>query len=125
MDQQQNTPPGGTTPQSEPTINVGDGAVQKNTLMAVLSYVGPLIILSFLTSKDDPFVKFHIKQGLVLFVVEIATWFIGSMVWAFWPLINLINLAVFILAILGILNAVKGREKALPIVGKFSEYFKI
>ena len=34
--------------------------------MAVLSYIGPLVIVSYIVANNDPFVKFHIKQGLVL-----------------------------------------------------------
>jgi hypothetical protein len=49
-----------------------NAASQDNKLMGILAYIGPLIIVSYLVAKDDPFVKFHIKQGLVLFVIEIA-----------------------------------------------------
>ncbi len=100
--------------------------VQKNTLMAVLAYIGPLVIVSYVTAKDDPFVKFHIKQGLVLFVIEVATWFlIGSMMYQLWMLVNIINLGTLVLSIIGIVNAVQGQEKDLPLVGQFSKHFPI
>lgn len=98
--------------------------MQKNTLMAVLSYIGILVIVPFLSAKDDPFVKYHIKQGLVLLIIEVAVWFLSMMVWMFWPILQIINLAVVILSIIGIINAVKGLEKELPLVGKFSSYLK-
>ena len=99
-------------------------APKHNVAMAVLAYIGPLVIVSYLTAKDDPFVKYHIKQGLVLLVIEIALSLLGSMIYMFWPIIQIIHIAVVVLAIVGIVNAVKGREKELPLVGKFAQHFK-
>lgn len=98
-------------------------AAGKNVAMGVLSYLGPLVIVSYLTAKDDLFVKFHIKQGLVLLVIEVAVWIMGMMIWMLWPLLQLINLAALILAIVGIVNAAKGEEKKLPLIGDFAKYF--
>src|SRR6185436_17207893 len=97
----------------------------KNIAMAILSYIGPLVIVSYITSKDDPFVKFHIKQGLVLLVIEVAAWFLGMLVYSLWPLFRIVDLAVLVLSIIGIINAYHGHEKELPIVGKFSKNFNI
>lgn len=103
-----------------------DAGPQKNILMAILSYIGPLVIVSYLTSKDDPFVKFHIKQGLVLFVIEVGVWFLTSMMfYQFWMILNIINLGTLILSIVGIVNAAQGHEKELPLVGQFSKHFPI
>jgi uncharacterized membrane protein len=100
---------------------------QKNTLMGVLAYLGPLVIIPFILSKEDPFVKFHIKQGLVLFVIEIALWVLVSFFWMlfyqFWMIYQLVNLGIFILVILGVINVVQGKEAELPLVGQFSRYF--
>ncbi len=95
------------------------------TLMAVLAYIGPLVIISYLSAKDDPFVKFHIKQGLVLFVIEVVIWLVGQMFWPFWIFLNIVNLATLILSIIGILNAVHKKEKELPLVGHLSKHFSI
>jgi len=93
--------------------------------MGILAYLGPLIIVSYLVAKDDPFVKFHIKQGFVLFVIEVAVWFIGNMFWQIWMILSVVNIAVIVLSIIGILNVVHGEEKELPIVGKYSSHFPI
>ena len=98
---------------------------EKNVLMAVLAYIGPLVIVSYVTAKDDAFVKFHIAQGLVLFVIEVGVWVLGMMMWQLWPLFSIINLATFILSIIGIINAVKGKEEPLPVVGKYSKHFPL
>ena len=94
-----------------------------SVVMAALAYIGPLVIVSYIVAKDNPFVKFHIKQGLVLLVIEVALWFLGGMLWAFIPFMGLINLVVLVFAILGIVNAVNKKEQELPLVGSFAKHF--
>ena len=100
-----------------------DNSKQKNIIMAILAYIGPLVIVSYIASKDDAFVKFHIKQGLVLLVIEVAVWFLEMIFWPLWILLKFINLIVLIIAIIGIINAAKGQQKNLPLVGKYARYF--
>lgn len=96
------------------------------TLMAILSYIGPLVIVSYLTSKDEPFVKFHIKQGLVLFAIEVVLWVLSMPFYIMlWFLMPLINLALLVLSIIGIVNASQGKQKELPLVGQFGDKFSI
>lgn len=105
---------------------VGMDAANKNMLMGILSYIGPLIIIPYIVAKDDPFVKFHIKQGLVLLVIEAVVWVLGTMLtWQLAMLIGIINLATIVLSIIGIVNVVQGKEKELPLVGTFSQHFPI
>ena len=100
------------------------GGVHQNKLMAVLAYIGPLVIVSFLVAKNDPFVKFHIKQGLVLFVFQLIIWFLGmNTLYFMYNVTQLINIAIWVLAIIGVFNVVQGKEKALPIVGSLAKYF--
>lgn len=97
----------------------------KNTVMGVLAYIGILVIVPYITAKDDPFVKFHIKQGLVLLVIEAAVWILSSMFFSLWPLWRLVNLITVIFSIIGIVYVVQGKEKELPFIGKFSKHFPI
>ncbi|HUZ92675.1 MAG TPA: hypothetical protein VNG29_01610 [Candidatus Paceibacterota bacterium] len=96
---------------------------QQNTAMAVLAYIGPLVIVSYLVAKDDPFVKFHIKQGLVLFAASVVVWILGTVAPFLWILLNLVNLAIFVLAVLGIINVIHGKEEKLPVVGAYARHF--
>ena len=100
------------------------GDAHKNTLMGVLAYVGPLIIVSYLVAKDDSFVKFHMRQGAILFAAEIIVWIIGMFMWQLWMILNIVDLGILILAIVGIVNVVQGAEKELPLVGGLSKYFE-
>ena len=95
------------------------------TLMGVLAYLGILIIIPFMVAKDDPFVKFHIRQGLVLVVIELAVWVIGMFMWQLWQILQLVNLGVLVLAIIGIVNVFQHKTAELPLVGSFSKHFNI
>ncbi|MFA5778200.1 MAG: hypothetical protein WC870_01795 [Candidatus Paceibacterota bacterium] len=95
------------------------------TIMGVLAYLGILILVPFFMAKENPFVKFHIKQGLVLVVIELIIWALRPMFWSY-PMssfIQILDLAIIIFIIMGIINVVQGREKELPLIGQFSRYF--
>lgn len=96
---------------------------QKNTLMGVLSYLGPLVIIPILTAKNDPFVKYHIKQGLVLLVIGAVVWVFAMTLWQFYVLYQIINVGMLVLMVLGIINVVQGKTAPLPLVGQFARYF--
>lgn len=96
-----------------------------NKIMAVLCYLGFLWLVPLLTDyKNDPFVKFHINQGIILTVLGALVWLIGYI-----PLIGgfiswVGGLAVFILAIIGIINSINMEEKPLPIIGTLFVAYK-
>lgn len=99
---------------------------EKNTSMAVLCYLGLLVLIPLLTdAKNEPFVKFHIKQGLVLLisgvivsavmVLPIFGRIVGSVAW----------LVVLVLIVIGALNALGGKEEELPIIGQYGKNLNI
>lgn len=90
--------------------------------MGVLSYLGILVIIPYLMAKDNPFVKFHIKQGVVLVVIEIVLWALSGMFWGLVFIIRIAQLVIFALSIVGIVNVVQHKEKELPLVGPFAKY---
>lgn len=96
-----------------------------NTLMAILAYLGILIIVPFLTdAKNDPFVKFHIKQGLVLIISWIVGTFIGVVPILGWMLVPLFGIFNLVCLIMGIINAASGNQKELPLIGSLANNFK-
>ncbi len=96
---------------------------KKNTGMAVIAYI--IFFIPLLTeAKNDPFVKFHVKQGLVLFIGYIIEMFVGAIPFLGWIIAPLLGIFLLILFILGIMNVLKGEQKPLPVIGKFAESFK-
>jgi len=111
------------SPEGEPHTHEHHAA-EANVLMGILAYIGPLIVVSYLVAKDDPFVKFHIKQGLLLVIVEVTVWMLMMTLWILFPLLQLVNLGVLILAIVGIVHAAKSEKKELPFIGHYAKNFK-
>jgi uncharacterized membrane protein len=92
--------------------------------MAMVAYI--VFFIPLLTeSKDDPFVKFHIKQGLTLFVAWIAMGFASMIPLIGWELAPFLSLAMLALMVIGIMNANKGERKSLPLIGGFADRFNI
>jgi uncharacterized membrane protein len=98
---------------------------QNKTLFSVLAYFGPLVILSYFLAGKDPFVKFHVKQGLVLFGIELIVSVVARFFWPLWMLIGLVNLCTLILSIVGIINAAQHHQKELPVVGHLANSIHI
>jgi len=80
-----------------------------SNLMAALSYVWILSVVMLVIKKDDEFVKFHAKQGLILFICS----FIGII-----PIIGwVIWLGVVIMMIIGFVKALSGERYKVPLIG--------
>ncbi len=98
---------------------------EESNLIAILSYFSLLFLIPMLVVKDDPFVQFHAKQGLVLFIFEAATaifmaipvigWFGAPILYIFW----------LVLSIIGINNVVKNKQEQLPLIGHLADRFKV
>ena len=112
----------------EKTQAKADGSNSK--LMGVLAYLWVLVVIPIFAAKDDKFARFHANQGLILLILDFAWWIFlfiyarivpyNGFTGALYSLIEYgVGLILFVLAILGIINVVKGETKELPIVGKF------
>jgi len=99
---------------------------QKNVFMAALCYFGILVFIPLLTdAKKEPYVKFHIKQGIVLLVAGVINMFISVIPILGWIAGFFIWIILFVLFIMGLINALTGKEKKLPIIGQYGEKIKI
>lgn len=97
----------------------------KTTILASLSYVGPLVVVPYLTEKENPFVMFHIKQGLIVLILDLGLWVAGWFLGFLWPLLQVVNFGLLVLSIIGIVYALQKKEKELPLVGSFAHHIKI
>lgn len=113
--------------------------IVNNKIMAVLSYFGPLFLIPWFAAPQSKFARFHAKQGMLLCIVAVAYSIISAILcavikvdyklwgystgvkvtpgWLF-TILWLISIPICILAIIGIVNAVQGKAKELPILGK-------
>ncbi|HMB65251.1 MAG TPA: DUF4870 domain-containing protein, partial [Patescibacteria group bacterium] len=100
---------------------------EKNTGMAIVAYI--IFFIPLLTdAKDDKFVKYHVRQGLMIFIAWIALSILGMIIYIpfiSWFIMTILRLAVLILMIIGIMNAAQGEKKPLPLIGKWGEKINI
>lgn len=89
-------------------------------LYGILAYIGILWLVGMFVSpeKDDPFVRFHVNQGIILFIAAILVNILTSI----WGLFGILNVGIFVLFIIGIVNVCQGAMKPLPLIGNFVLY---
>lgn len=97
----------------------------------IVSYIGLIgLIIAFVMDKDkSEYSRFHIRQNIGLNVLYIALYVIYFIVLMAMPklgmIIGILFLLPLILWVIGIIGAVKGEKKAVPVLGdKFQEWFK-
>ncbi len=100
-----------------------------NIVMSLLCYLGALIIIPLVTdAKKDPYVKFHIRQGLLLLITGIGVWIVSIILGVpvlSWILVSLLWLGLLALVITGVINSVSGKKNVLPVIGKYTDKIKI
>lgn len=125
VDEQVNVQP---TTEPAPVIN----EEQDNKIMFILAYLGILFFLPLVSCPNSKVGRFHANQGLLLFITSIVgsiastilssiilaiSWrlslALSPLIWFAWSVVMLV------LMIIGMVNANKGEQKPLPIIGKF------
>lgn len=94
-----------------------DRDVEENKTIAALSYAWILCLVPLLGKRDSKFAQFHAKQGLILFIVEIAA---GLVMW-FPVLGQLLMLALLIFSVMGIIKALNGEWWKAPYLYEWSK----
>ena len=95
----------------------GSAAGGKNRILAALSYLSVLWILPRFLCADDPFARYHARQGLVLFVFGVICDALSAAI----PFGALLNLFRLYCIYKGMSNALNDRMEPLPYIGQFGE----
>ena len=99
--------------------------VEQNKGMALLAYLGILVLVPLLAKKDSPYAQFHAKQGLVLLLAWVAAGIISLIPFLGWIVGPICGLILFVFLILGIVNSLGGKAKYLPWIGPLADKFNI
>jgi uncharacterized membrane protein len=105
METTQTPPPENETPEQRD--------VRLNKDVAAFSYVWIMSVVVFASRRDSPFIQYHAKQALILFLISIPV--------AMIPFLG--RYLVFIVLagmLLGFINAGSGRREEVPFVGKLA-----
>src|SRR4030042_6642440 len=90
---------------------------EQSNVMAIISYIGFLCLIPILNKEKDEFVKFHARQGFILFLAEVATSIFFYALPFLWFLTNILWLGWFVLGVIGIVNVLNKKKKELPLIG--------
>ncbi len=95
--------------------------IRDGKFFAIISYVCFLCIITLILKKDNKFALYHAKQGLVLFVMEVAA-FILSIIPILGWLVGIVGYAIFLLVSLWvIMQAALGLYSRIPVIADISE----
>ncbi len=103
-------------PAAAPAIDPSD--ISANKVMAILAYIGILVLIPLFAAKESKFARFHTNQGLILFICNIVIYFI-SLIPGLKAIGWILSVAALVFAIIGIIGAAKGETKELPLIGKY------
>lgn len=88
--------------------------IADHKVMAILCYLGWLFLIPLLAEKDSPYVRYHLNQGIILFIASVISGVLTAIC------IGVItDIICFVLMIIGIVNVCNGQAKDLPLIGKF------
>ncbi len=119
------------TPDHTASYQAADVKNQNSKLMSVLAYLSWLLLIPLFVNKQSAYTRFHTNQGLVLAIVStvygIVTGLIGKIFGLILPILGtivgwlfgVVGLVFLAYMVLGIINAVTGKAKELPIIGKY------
>lgn len=120
--EEQNQPNTPVAPVTSTNQSEGENlTINEQTIFASLSYLNILVLIPLLTKKHDPFIQYHVKQGIVLLIPELVVYVAGGMFYFMWPVWSILNLGFICLTIVGIIHALRKEEKPLPLIGQFAD----
>lgn len=96
--------------------------LDERMLYAVLCYVPLLVIIPLLVRRNDPFLNFHIRQGLV-----IVAGFVIALIAAWW--LSAVGSGLFLILVIGdvvaLVMALQGRKWKIPLLGYLAGLFRL
>ncbi len=105
--------------QTEPEQNKAIG------IIAYLTLIGLIVAFILNMEKKEAFGNFHIRQALGIVISGVALSFIMVVPFIGWALAMVGYLLVFVMWVFGIINAISGNMKPVPVLGdKFDEWFQ-
>lgn len=115
-----------------PAATMDAKEIEEGKTFAILSYALSILSLPFflvpLIMRNNEFSLYHAKQCLIIWLGGIAVGVIGSLLMAVCIGIVLLPAGfIFLLVIdvMGLMNAINGRAKPVPVLGKWGEnWFK-
>lgn len=101
------------------TSNFDTRDIEDNKWLAIFSYFGLVpMIFAMIAKPNSRFIRFHINQGLNLFLLGLVSAVVGLIPFLGWVAAGVAGIFSVVCIILGIINCVNGKAKELPVIGK-------
>jgi len=101
--------------------------IEEGKTMAIISYITLIgLIIAFVMNNDkrNSFASFHIRQNVGIFGLYFVNIFLFSR-FVDPSILFLIGLGTFVLWVIGLIGALRGKEKSVPLFGDlFQDWFK-
>lgn len=100
--------------------------IENEKICTILMYIFPIGQIWYLADesmKKSMLAKFHLKQSLVLIIAYVALHIIFAIIPFLWLIGWILILALFVLWIFGLIFAIQGEKKDIPVIGKFANKF--
>ncbi|MBI5073136.1 DUF4870 domain-containing protein [Candidatus Woesearchaeota archaeon] len=94
-------------------------------VFGILSYLGILVLIPLLIKKDDDFVHFHAKQGLVMLLVWIAAWIVALIPVIGWVFGSLFYIVLLIVSLIAIVKVLMGEKWEIPVVSTYADKLNV
>jgi uncharacterized membrane protein len=102
-----------------PAPVAGTDDIEKNKGIAAITYI--LFFLPYLVAPQSKFAMYHANQSLILLIVSVVGGTVlGIIPLLGWALLPLFWIATFVLWLIGIINALNGKMKPLPLIGNYT-----
>ena len=102
-----------------------DPVVQEGKIYALVSYLWILCLIPLFFKKGNKFALFHGKQGLALFIGEIAISIIGVIPFIGWAIFFLGSFVFGVLSLAGMIHAILGNYWKMPFIGEIAEKIQL
>jgi uncharacterized membrane protein len=98
--------------------------IEKGKVMGIISYISVIALVVYFLEKNNPYVQFHAKQGLNLFIYEAIFYSADAILSGFLPFFGFIayigEIALAVLSLFGIVYAINGEARGLPVIDKIA-----
>lgn len=103
--------------------------IEANKMMGMIAYLSWLVLIPIFAARNSKFARYHANQGIVLAIIEtgyiLLSAVVNSIVYEISlkygtlvsTILTLCGMILVILAVIGIVNALKGKAKEIPAFG--------
>jgi len=96
----------------------------RGIIAAVLSYIPFLCLIPLLQMRDNEQARFHSRQGLILFLIELLAilFLIPGLSSLIWKTILVVALGA---SVAGIIFGLQGKKYKIPLIGEIADRLKL